>query len=60
MEEQEDGTSKNTMGKEALDILSKLRKGDKKSIERVKENETVEDKYLLNNFDLITWFLVSE
>lgn len=60
VEEQEDGSSKNTMGKEALDILSKLRKGDKKSIERVKENETVEDKYLLNNFDLITWFLVSE
>lgn len=58
-EVQEDGSTKETMGAEARDILSKLRRGDKKALERVKENITVDEKFQLNNFDLITWFLVS-
>ena len=56
---QEDGTTKKKMGKEAIDILSKLRKGDKSTLERVKQNITVDEKFKLNNFDLITWFLVT-
>lgn len=56
---QEDGSSKKAMGKEAKDLLSKLRKGDKQSIERIKENKTAKEKFQLDNFDLITWFLVS-
>lgn len=56
---QEDGTTKKVMGSEAKDLLSKLRKGDKKSLERIKENKTVQEKFQLDNFDLITWFLVS-
>lgn len=56
---QEDGTTKKVMGTEAKDLLSKLRKGDKQSIERIKENKTVKEKFQLDNFDLITWFLVS-
>lgn len=58
-EKQEDGTVKKTMGKESLDILSKLRKGDKKTIDKVKENKKVSERFQLNNFDLITWFLVT-
>lgn len=58
-EVQEDGTTKKTMGKEALDILSKLRKGDKKTIDKVKQNKKVNERFQLNNFDLITWFLVT-
>ncbi len=46
------------MGIEAKDILSKLRKGDKKAISRVKENVKVNEKFQLDNFDLITWFIV--
>lgn len=57
-EKQEDGTNKKTMGIEAKDILSKLRKGDKKAISRVKENVKVNEKFQLDNFDLITWFIV--
>ncbi|KAB1062109.1 helicase-related protein [Salibacter halophilus] len=57
--EQEDGSTKKTMGKEAKDVLAKLRKGEKSAVERVKQNVKVDEKYRLENFDLITWFLVS-
>ncbi len=57
---QDDGTVKKTMGKEAKDLLTKLRKGDKNAINRLKENIKTDDKFQLENFDLITWFLVTE
>lgn len=55
---QEDGTTKKVMGGEAKDLLSKLRKGDKDALSRVKQNIKVDEKFQLDNFDLITWFLV--
>ncbi|WP_303920880.1 helicase-related protein [Draconibacterium sediminis] len=59
IQEQEDGSKKKVMGKEASDILSKLRKGDRKAITRVKQNVKVDDKYQLEKFDLITWLLIT-
>lgn len=59
IKEQEDGSAKKTMGKEAKDVLSKLRRGDKGALNRVKQNVKVDEKYRLENFDLITWFLVT-
>jgi ERCC4-related helicase len=56
---QEDGTIKKVMGAETKDILSKLRTGNKEGVERTKENKTAKEKYQLENYDLITWFLVS-
>jgi superfamily II DNA/RNA helicase len=58
-EVQPDGTKKTSMGREAKDILDKLRKGDKGALERVKQNVKIDEKYKLENFDLITWFLVT-
>lgn len=55
----EDGTTRKTMGTEAIDILAKLRKGDKGALSRVKQNVTVDEKYQLDKFDLITWLIVS-
>ncbi|MBL7681755.1 MAG: DEAD/DEAH box helicase family protein [Flavipsychrobacter sp.] len=55
----EDGSTKKTMGFEAKDILSKLRKGDKGAVSRIRENKSVEEKFQIGNFDLITWFLVT-
>jgi superfamily II DNA or RNA helicase len=57
--EQEDGGTKKVMGKEAKDVLAKLRRGEKSAVERVKQNVKVDEKYQLNNFDLITWFLIT-
>jgi phage terminase large subunit-like protein len=59
IEKQSDGTEKKVMGKEAKDILAKLKRGDKGSLTRLKQNIKTNEKYQLDNFDLITWFLVS-
>ena len=59
IEQQSDGTEKKVMGKEARDILAKLKRGDKDSLTRLKQNIKTNEKYQLNNFDLITWVLVS-
>lgn len=56
---QEDGTTKKVMGTEAKDLLTKLRKGDKDALSRVKQNIKVDEKFQLEKFDLITWFLVT-
>ena len=56
---QDDGTTKKTMGKETKDMLEKLRRGNKDALEKAKSNIKPGDKYKLENFDLIAWFLVS-
>ena len=58
-EVQSDGTIKKSMGREAKDVLDKLRKGDKGALARVKQNVKVDEKYQLDKFDLITWLLVT-
>lgn len=58
-EVQSDGTIKKSMGREAKDVLDKLRKGDKGALARVKQNVKVDEKYQLDNFNLITWLLVT-
>lgn len=58
-EVQADGSVKKSMGKEAKDVLDKLRKGDKGALARVKQNVKVDEKYQLDSFDLIAWLLVS-
>ena len=55
---QEDGSIKKRAGKETKDILAKLKTGDGSAVERVKKNTSASEKYKLQNFDLITWFLV--
>ena len=58
-EQMENGNLRKSMGKEAKDLLSKLRKGNHEAVMRIKENTTVENKFQLDKFDLITWFLVT-
>jgi len=55
----DDGTIKETMGHEALSVLQSLKKGNKSAVGRIKQNITVDGKYQLHNFDLITWLLVT-
>jgi len=58
-EVQEDGTLKQKMGKASLDILNKLKSGSKITIEDLKTEGSPTEKYTKDNFDLITWFIVS-
>lgn len=54
----EDGTIVKRAGAETKDILSKLKTGDTSAVKRFKENIKVSDKYKLQNFDLIAWFVI--
>ena len=58
-EQMEDGSVKKTMGNETLGILQGLKRGNQASIDRIKQNVTVDGKYQLSNFDLISWVLVT-
>lgn len=58
-ERQADGSNKKSMGKEAKDILAKLKTGNAAAIKKIKQNIKISDKYQPDNFDLIVWFLVS-
>ena len=55
----EDGTIKQKMGQASLDMLNKLKTGSKTAIKKLKEEGPAAQKYNKDNFDLITWFLVS-
>jgi len=54
-----DGTTKERMGTEAKDVLSKLKRGNRNALSRIKEGKTTKEKYQLDQFDLITWFIVT-
>ena len=41
------------------DALNKLKAGDISAVKRHKENIKVEDKFQIDSFDLIVWFLVN-
>jgi len=56
---QANGAVKKRAGVETKSILAKLKTGDSSAIERVKQNISVNAKYQPQNFDLITWFIVS-
>ncbi len=55
----EDGSIKEKMGSEAKDVLSKLKRGNKNALSRIKEGKTTTEKYQLDQFDLITWFIIT-
>lgn len=57
-EVQEDGSVKELMGKAGLDLLNKLKAGQKTAVETIKD-EKLNERYQKDNLDLITWFVVS-
>jgi hypothetical protein len=59
-EVQEDGTVKQKMGKASLDILNKLKSGSKTAIQKLKDEGSASQKFNKDNFDLITWFILSK
>lgn len=58
-EVQEDGTVKQKMGKAPLDMLKKIKLGSKTTIQKLKDEGSTSQKFNKDNFDLITWFIVS-
>jgi superfamily II DNA/RNA helicase len=54
----EDGIIKKKAGKKAVDVLNKLKIGQKQAVEKVKENLTIEKEFNIGNYDLIVWFVI--
>jgi superfamily II DNA/RNA helicase len=57
--ELEDGTIKQVIGKAGLDILNTFKKNPKEAKQRLQTEGTISEKYDFNNFDLITWLIIS-
>jgi ERCC4-related helicase len=58
-EKQDDGTTKQTMGKASLNLLDKLKSGSKAAVQQIKVEGAASERYSKNNVDLITWFILS-
>ena len=56
----EDGTTKETMGNAARDLLGKIKKGNQMALDFVKQDDSVDQKFQVDKFDLVAWLLVSK
>ena len=57
--ELEDGSKKEVMSQAALDFVGKLKDNPKLSLEQLKKEGSISEKYDFNNFDLITWLIIN-
>lgn len=57
--ELEDGTKKEVISKAGLDLINQLKSNPKITLNKLKSEGNVSDKYNLDNFDLITWLIIS-
>lgn len=57
--ELEDGTKKEVISKASLDLINKLKSNPKQTLGKLKTEGAISDKYDFENFDLITWLIIS-
>ena len=57
--EQEDGSIKETISNAGLDLINSLKSNPQKAIHKLKTEGPISKKYKFDNFDLITWFIIS-
>lgn len=55
----EDGTKKEVISNAGLDIINKLKTNPKQTLEKIKTEGNVSNKFNFDNFDLITWLIIS-
>jgi superfamily II DNA or RNA helicase len=58
-QEIEDGTKKDVMSDANLDFVNRLKNDAKATINKLNKEGNVSTKYNFNNFDLITWLIIS-
>jgi len=54
----ENGEIEKKAGIKTVDLLNKLKNGQKQALEKVKNIKTVEEEFEIDNYDLIVWFIV--
>lgn len=57
--ELEDGTKKEVISNAGLDLINKLKTNPKQTLEKLKMEGNVSSKFNFDNFDLITWLIIS-
>ncbi len=57
--ELEDGTKKEVISAAGLDIITQLKSNPKQTLAKLKTEGNVSEKYNFENFDLITWLIIS-
>jgi ERCC4-related helicase len=57
--EMEDGTKKEVISKAGLDLINQLKSNPKQALGKLKTEGNVTEKYNFDNFDLITWLIIS-
>ena len=57
--ELEDGTKKEVMSNAGLDLINKLKANPKQTLDKLKIEGNLSSKFNFDNFDLITWLIVS-
>lgn len=57
--ELEDGSKKEVISKAGLDLINKLKNNPKQTLEKLKTEGNISEKYDFENFDLITWLIIS-
>lgn len=57
--EMEDGTKKEVISKAGIDFLNKLKTNPKQTVAQLKTEGNISEKYEFDNFDLITWLIIS-
>ena len=55
----DDGTTKETMGTAARDLLGEIKKGNQLALDVIKQDGNVEQKFQIDKFDLVAWLLVN-
>ena len=55
----EDGSKKEVLSNAGLDLINKLKNNPKEALRKLKTEGTLTDKYNFDNFDLITWLIIS-
>jgi len=57
--ELEDGTKKEVISNAGLDLINKLKTNPKQTLEKLKMEGSISTKFNFDNFDLITWLIIS-
>ena len=57
--EMEDSTKKEVISKAGLDLINQLKNNPKLTLGKIKTEGTISEKYSFDNFDLITWLIIS-
>jgi hypothetical protein len=55
----QDGTKKEVLSGAGIELLNKFKKNPKAAKEKLEKEGTLSDKYIYDNFDLITWLKIS-